>query len=145
MWIEFLRGLTSECEFLAPATEQQLSTAESALGIELPPDLRDLLRESDGVLGEYGLGLVWSLDRIVEDNLRFRSSTNFRDLYMPFDNLLFFADAGNGDQFAFSVQADGAIHRPAIFAWNHEDDSRTWVAQSLRNYLEGWISGKITL
>jgi cell wall assembly regulator SMI1 len=145
MWIEFLRGLTSECEFEAPATEQQLSTAETALGIKLPPDLRDLLRESDGVMGEYGLGLVWSLGQIVEENLRFRASPSFRDLYMPFDHLLFFADAGNGDQFAFPIHADGVIHRADVFAWNHEEDSRTWVAQSLRDYLEGWISGRITL
>jgi len=29
-----------------------------------------------------------------------RANVVFRESYMPFENLLFFADAGNGDQFA---------------------------------------------
>lgn len=35
---------------------------------------------------------------IVSDNPTLRTCEDFRDLYMPFDPLLFFADAGNGDQ-----------------------------------------------
>jgi hypothetical protein len=145
MWIELIRGLTAECEFSAPATEDRLSAAGRALGTELPPHLRDLLGESDGISGEYGLGLVWPLHRIVEDNRRFRENTDFRRLYMPFDHLVFFADAGNGDQFAFVLNAGGMIRRPDVFVWNHEDDSRTWVAPSLRHYLEWWLSGRIKL
>lgn len=145
MWIELIRSMTAECEFSAPATEERLFNAESVLGIELPHDLRHLLSESDGVSGEYGSGLVWPLDRIVEDNRHFRASTAFREIYMPFDHLLFFADAGNGDQFAFPIHADGVIHRPDVLAWNHEDDSRTWVAPSLKLYLEWWLSGRIKL
>jgi hypothetical protein len=63
---------------------------------------------------------------------------------MPFDNLLFFADAGNGDQFAFPIQA-GEVRRPDVFCWNHEDDSRIWVAPSLEKYLEWWLTGKLTV
>lgn len=63
--------------------------------------------ESDGIEGEYDLGLIWLLDRIVEDNLFFRGHTDFKELYMPFDCLLFFADAGDGDQFAFPIHAGG--------------------------------------
>ncbi len=63
--------------------------------------------ESDGIEGEYGPGLIWLLDRIVEDNLCFRGHTDFNELYMPFDCLLFFADAGGGDQFAFLINAGG--------------------------------------
>ena len=61
-----------------------------------------------------------------------------------FDPLLFFADAGNGDQFAFVITA-GKIRRPDIFAWDHENDSRTWVAPSLAKYLEWWLSGDLKL
>jgi hypothetical protein len=32
-----------------------------------------------------------------------------------------------------------------VFVWNHEDDSRTWVAPSLRVYLEWWLTGKIKI
>lgn len=83
------------------------------------------------------------LDRIVEVNLMFRQNANFRELYMPFDHLLFFGDAGNGDQFAFPIQSDGLIHRLDVFVWNHEDDSRSWVARSLKDYLDRWLTGRL--
>lgn len=145
MWKELIQRLSGECEFAPPASPERIAAAERSLGIDLPGPLRDLLSETDGVQGEYGLGLVWPLDRIVEDNLTCRGNENFRDIYMPFDHLLFFADAGNGDQFAFPIHADGVIRRPHVFAWNHEDDSRIWVAPSMKDYLDGWLSGRIKL
>jgi len=54
---------------------------------------------------------------------------------------LFFADAGNGDQFALVPMTT----RPEVFAWSHEDDSRTWVAPGLAKYLDWWLTGKIVL
>lgn len=59
---------------------------------------------------------------------------------MSFDQLLFFADAGNGDQFAFSM-----LGRFDVFAWDHETDSRTNVAPDLATYLEWWLDGRIRL
>ena len=58
---------------------------------------------------------------------------------MPFDPLLFFADAGNGDQFAFPITTAGA--RNDVFVWTHEDDSRRWYAASLDKYVAWWLSG----
>jgi hypothetical protein len=121
-----------------------LRVVEESLGVSLPGELRELLLESDGVLGEFGLGLVWPLERIERDNRSFRSTPAFRALYMPFDSLLFFGDAGNGDQFAFAI-LDGAVRNSDVFAWNHENDSRVWVAPSLRSYLEWWLTGRIRL
>ncbi|MFE4588193.1 SMI1/KNR4 family protein [Streptomyces laurentii] len=60
---------------------------------------------------------------------------------MPFDSLLFFADAGNGDLFALLPRID----RPDVFVWNDEDDSRTWAAPSLATYLEWRSTGQIEL
>ncbi len=50
---------------------------------------------------------------------------------MPFDCLLFFADGGNGDLFGYSI-LNGIVQRDDIYVWNHENDSRTWVAPSLK-------------
>ncbi|MEV5283286.1 SMI1/KNR4 family protein [Streptomyces sp. NPDC051994] len=58
---------------------------------------------------------------------------------MPFDALLFFADAGNGDLFALLATID----RPDVFVWNHEDDSRTCAAPSLAEYLRRRLTGQI--
>ncbi|MNG40245.1 hypothetical protein D3C84_1287410 [compost metagenome] len=64
--------------------------------------------------------------------------------YEPFDSLLFVADAGNGDLFGYSI-VDGAIPKEDIYTWNHEDDSRTWVAPSLKQFIEGWLKGEISI
>jgi len=143
-WKEHIEAICAQATFSEPAEVQALLAAETQLGMRLPQSLRELLAESNGVRGEYDLALIWPIERIVADNRSFRESKSFRTLYMPFDGLLFFADAGNGDQFAFAI-ADGQVRRPDIFVWDHEDDSRTWLAKDLREYLEGWVSGRIAI
>ena len=122
----------------APATQRALRAAQERLGHGLPDDLRVLLEESDGIQGEYDLALVWPVDRIAQDNFHFRTNADFADLYMPFDGLLFFADAGNGDQFFVSLSGNNEV-----YVWDHEDDSRTWVASTVLGYLEGWMRGHL--
>jgi SMI1-KNR4 cell-wall len=143
MWRSLVGRLYPVHEFRPGATESALADAEARLDHELPSDLRHLLAESDGVFGEYGLGLIWPTSRIVDDNLSFRSDPDFRRMYMPFDSLLFFADAGNGDQFAFRLVS--LRWEEDVYAWNHENDSRVWVAPRLDQYLEGWADGRITV
>ena len=142
MWQQLIVSLTPDHEFAAPVAWAELALAEEKLGLQFPDDLRGLLLETNGVQGQYGLGLVWPVERIVGDNVNFRTNEVFKGLYMPFDPLLFFADAGNGDQFAFPIQL-GTVRRNNVFVWNHEDDSRTWVAPSLAKYLEWWLKGTI--
>jgi cell wall assembly regulator SMI1 len=125
------------------ASEPELISAENTLGVRFPKQLRSCLLETDSIDDEYGFPLVWPLERIVRENQQFRSNADFRELYMPFDCLLLFADAGNGDQFAFPIQA-GEIRRDDIFVWNHEEDSRTWVAPSLAKYIEWRLAGKLS-
>ena len=127
-----------EATFRPPVQAEAVASAETTLGHSLPNDLGQVLAESDGIEGEYGLGLVWSLDRITADNASFRTDESFRDLFMPFDGLVFFADAGNGDQFALSLTGNCEV-----YVWDHETDSRSWVAPSVMAYLEGWMTGRI--
>ena len=144
MWRELISSLSKDCEFNPPAAFFEISAVEESLGVKLPDELKELLKETNGVSGEYGLGVIWTTEEIRKYNTEFRTETDFKDLYMPFDHLLFFADAGNGDQFAFII-LNGEIRRPDIFVWNHEDDSRTWAASSLYQYLEWWLSGKLKI
>jgi hypothetical protein len=142
MWRELVLELTPDATFDPPVTPAAIREAEEALSQPLPIAFRDLLMETNGVRGEYGLGLVWTLQRIVSDNVAFRTSADFAGLYMPFGPLLFFADAGNGDQFAF---LSPPVERDDVFAWDHESDSRRWVAANLEMYLRWWIGGQIKL
>lgn len=141
MWTDLIVALPGETALHPPATEAAIHECERLLSLPLPDELAALLRETDGVDGDYGAGLIWPIERISTDNLSFRRSPDFQQLYMPFDSLLFFADAGNGDQFAL-VPHTG---RPDVFAWDHENDSRTWVAPGLNQYLTWWLTGRIKL
>ncbi|NBI56074.1 SMI1/KNR4 family protein [Photobacterium alginatilyticum] len=141
-WISLVEQHTDDFEFSEPATLSEIVEAEKELDLIFPTALKECLLESNGVFGEYGLGLVWTLRAITETNTEFRQNNDFSELYMPFDSLLFFGDAGNGDQFAFPIQA-GVIRRDDVFVWNHEDDSRSWVAPSLEKYIEWQLNGKI--
>lgn len=141
MWRQRISQWASYAEFHDGATEAAIRECEAALGQRLPRDLAELLGETDGVDGEFGPGLIWPVAQIRRDNLMFRSNIDFGKLYMPFEPLLFFADAGNGDQFAFVMR-----DRPAdVFVWDHETDSRSMVAGSLALYLQGVIDGTISL
>ncbi|MEY2242066.1 SMI1/KNR4 family protein [Streptomyces sp. BF23-18] len=111
--------------------ESALAVAQERLGRRLPAELRALLLESDGVIGHTDTDTVWPLDQIVEQNLLFWSDASLARLYMSFDAFLFFGDNGGGDQFAFVQRPE----RPDIFVWEHESDSRRWVAGGLRDYL----------
>jgi hypothetical protein len=142
VWRELVRSVEPDAVFLPPAPGELIRQAEVQLGLAFPDDLQRLLAETNGVEGQHGLGVVWPLERIVADNIRFR--TTHRENYMTFESLFFFADAGNGDQFAFPVTTAGTA-RNEVFAWDHENDSRLWVADSLRSYLTGWLAGELTL
>ena len=143
-WRGFIEARCADATFHEPASASAISELELRLGTALPEELTGLLAKSDGVDGEYGLGLIWNCERIGEDNVSFRNNENFAKLYMPFEHLVFFGDAGNGDQFALAVR-DGVIGRRDLYVWDHENDSRTWVAPNVRTYIDWWLSGKISL
>jgi|SoiMethySBSTD1v2_1073268.scaffolds.fasta_scaffold24178_7 SUKH superfamily protein len=142
MWRKRLLKLCPGAELGPACAPVVLKKAEKALGVAFPEELRKLLADADGVVTEDGLDLIWPAARIREDNLAFRSNRDFEKLYMSFESLLFFADASNGDQFAFAI-CGGVISRSDVFVWDHETDSRNWVAPSLERYVEWLVSGKI--
>ncbi|MEV8503846.1 SMI1/KNR4 family protein [Actinoplanes sp. NPDC051475] len=108
-----------------------IAAAQERLGQVFPEDLASLLAESDGVRGDDELDVIWPVERIVRDNLEFRTVADFRELYAPFDGLLFFGDNGGGDQFAL-VPGDPVR---GVVVWDHETDERRTVADGLADYL----------
>ncbi|MGI5427816.1 SMI1/KNR4 family protein [Streptomyces sp. CA-179760] len=130
MWRESLEDLVTG-PWRPPAPYAALHAIETSLGSPLPPTLRFLLLETDGLEGPYGEDIVWAADRILNDDLAFRTRPEFRLLHRPFDPLLFFGDNGGGDQFAFVQDlGDGSVH-----VWDHETDERSLVAPDLGSYL----------
>ncbi|MEK2476212.1 MULTISPECIES: SMI1/KNR4 family protein [Streptomyces] len=132
MWREMISRIADSAELCSPAPDAAVMGVEARFPQELPVNLRQLLNETNGVMDEYGTEIIWSAERILQDNVAFRSEASFRELYMSFDELLFFGDNGGGDQFAF-VRSP---RREDVFVWEHETDSRNWVASSLEDYIE---------
>ncbi|MBM6648318.1 SMI1/KNR4 family protein [Bacillus sp. RIT 809] len=143
MWKNIIRSISLDLRLKNPATKDELAEVQKYLHVELPNDLSHLLQETNGIEGEYG-DFIWDASRIKTENMNMRNTVVFKDLYMPFDCLLFFADGGNGDLFGYSI-LNGIVQRDDIYVWNHENDSRTWVAPSLKTFMEWWGSGKITI
>lgn len=144
MWKEYIQTATTGYHYKNPATDAKTSQIKEKLQVELPQDLLDLLNETNGAFDEYGCPLIWSTDQIVKENLFFRNFEDYRDIFMPFDHLLFFSDAGNGDLFGYAI-LNGSIQREDIFVWDHETDSRKWIASSLKDFIEGWANGRISV
>jgi SMI1-KNR4 cell-wall len=155
MWRELIRELTCDeqptgdlhpgPDFFSGATPDELATVERTLGVRLPESLTELLRESNGILVMFGQHLVWSTDEIMRTNLAMRADPRYQESYMPFDHLLFFGDAGvDGIRFAFAISG-GRIDQDRVYAWYAIDDARILKALSLRAYVEGWLSGKLTV
>lgn len=133
-WKKHIATLAKDAKFGAPASKYEVAEVGRGLGLSLPSELELLLLECDGLVADYGADIVWPALEILHRNQEMRVTEGFRDLYMPFGNLLFFGDDGGGDLFAFAVQGNGSIGRPDIFRWEHETDGRIWFAASLRNF-----------
>jgi hypothetical protein len=142
MWTRFLKDLTSEYEFSPPANPEQLTHAETTLRHALPQHLKEFYLETNGLYyRDSFLDVVWTLEKVLEENLEFRQNPDFKSLYMSFDNLLFFSELGNGSLFGFAILGDGSARH--IYTWNPEDDSRQWIAESLTAFFEWLEAGKI--
>ncbi|OCA85074.1 SMI1/KNR4 family protein [Pseudobacillus wudalianchiensis] len=144
MWKERIDSFPGKYTFAEPATKEEIGELEKSLNVKLSQELKSFLCESNGVFDEYDYPLVWPVQQIIRENTELRTFEYFKDLYMPFDSLLFIANAGNGDLFGQAV-LNGAIQREYIYVWDHEDDSRTWVASSLKDFMKGWAGGTISI
>jgi len=137
MWRDLILAIDPEAVCHPPASSDQLAQLQGIMGVSLPTELADLLREMNGVEVVYGLGLIWSTEDIAQRNIELRRNWQPNGMmrgYMSVDHLLFFGDRGNGDLYGFPITPEGV--RNDVFLWNHEDDS--WMDQAVS--LRGWLS-----
>ncbi|MFC5603529.1 SMI1/KNR4 family protein [Sporosarcina koreensis] len=143
MWKDYISAISKEYSFKQPASNREITQINEVLSVELPKKLLELFSETNGVFDSFNFPLIWSTSQIVKDNSFFRNFKDYKDIYMPFDHLLFFSDNGCGDLFGYRI-LNGSIQTEDIYVWNHEDDSRMWVASSLELFIKGLITGEIT-
>jgi hypothetical protein len=126
-WVRRVSELAPDAVFGPPAPEPVLGAAETALGHRLPPDLRALLLEADGIRLD-GVAVVWPSARIVVRNLIARRPGD--------EPLLAFADAGDSDRFALLLRP----RRRDVVLSDRDDDYRMWTATNLATFLEALLS-----
>lgn len=143
-WREFISRVAPNHTVTDGMPWMQYAKLQETFGLDAHPELRALLESTNGIKSPLGYDLIWSIERIIEENTRVRLDLRLRKQYMPLDCLFFFADAGNGDYFGHAV-VDNQIQCSNVFVWCHDDDSRYVVATSVRRFLEGWLNGTIKL
>lgn len=131
MWREQIDGLTTTASFGEPASDAAIAAIATSLGQPVPDDLASILRELGTVLDEYGADIVWTADKIVSENQDFRTYPDYKQLYMPFEPLMFIGDTGDGSRFAYIRQPV----RPQIYVWDHESDGRWFAANDMADLL----------
>jgi hypothetical protein len=159
-WIHFLnKEITINDDkkfgFHEPASEISLIELKKQFNLsQLPPELEELYKQTNGVddllyikqLDERIIigDLIWPVERVIETNSSKRTSVTDNSIYKSFTNLFFFADAGNGDLFAFET-SNGIFEKSDVYSWNHEDDAREWLAPNMKAFIEGWLTGAIKI
>ncbi len=136
--------ISPQCTVNPGGSQANCARIKEALGHGLPEELEEFYGNWQSITGEYDTSIIWSADRVIDDNLLFRGNEDFDSLYMPFDCCLFFADAGNGDQFFVPVYRDGSTSWQ-VYVWNHETDERIWVAGHIHQFIKGWINGEVSV
>jgi SMI1 / KNR4 family (SUKH-1) len=139
-------------EFYEPAQSKLFEEFKQTFKTELPDSLKSLYVQTNGVgellkINESPLligYLILKLEDLITQNLELRQNESFAELYMPFDCLLFFSNAGNGDYFGFRV-LNNMIEWDEIYCWNHETDERIRVANNLFDFLTKWVKGEIKI
>lgn len=143
MWRDLISGLTPDWQFSPPASRADLDALAAALNVTLSPDLTALLAETDGVNDAYGYAIIWSCQRILAENSKFRTSPVFLQNYAPLDDILFFGSPGvDSIAFGFPISPPGSA---AILAWYPMEDRREQIAVSLRQFITTWLDGSLTI
>lgn len=127
-----------------PASGEEVARCESVLGECLHNDLLFILGEvTNGIdgIGLYALDLLWDATEVSARNVDMRTLATETGYYMPFESLQFFGDhQGNGDLVGLPTLAEPSS---SVFLWNHENDSRTWIAPDIPTYIEWFAADRI--
>lgn len=152
-------GIAKRPRFYPAASEEDLAAAEALLNARLPESLRSLLLETNGILelmaidgmvidgGDWfeAMWLLWNLAEIVEQNHFYRDAAEGGAYSRDFRRLAFFANAGcDGILFGFPMVED-RVCGPNVVVWSPIFDELEEVAPSLDDFLEGWVTGRISV
>ena len=144
MYKELISELAQENAWVKiqpPCSENDIVTAEKAVGYPFPKELRDLLLEMNG--DQY---LLLSIEGIVEQAKRNRETQeeyNDEDFAKELDKFIFFAGNGCGDYYCYHANADGVIDETSIYIWEHEEYCWKQVASNMAELITRYYHDEI--
>ena len=112
-----------------PCDEERLATAETALGVRLPPPMRAVFVEGDGrfrVDGEWWV--VWPLDRVVAETTAAWAEGTLNQ------GLVAFGDDGTGNPFCATEDEDEVVR------WSWIDGEVEQAEGTFAEFLTTWCS-----
>lgn len=142
--IEITNKQNIQLQLTKSVQERQIKIAQEKLNKNFPNELKNFYLISNGLseymteIGKIG-ELIWNIDRLVEENCSYQNAKLYQDIYKSFENILFFGDAGNGDNFGYLVPNN------IIISWNHENDERVIISSSLKEFVISWINNEIKI
>jgi SMI1 / KNR4 family (SUKH-1) len=127
-----------------PATADAIARCEKAIGIELPPSYKEVLREHDGVTFVIKLApgvemflMLLGTREIVDETLRMRGGwVDFPQVSL--DGLVVFADSMDGDVCLFD-QMQARDGRVPVLGGGHEDDPGLWRETVIADDFGQWL------
>lgn len=147
-------GTRSRPAFSPPAPAGEVERAEQRLGASLSQALKSLLQEHDGVMDQLSvddgpffdhLWIVWPLGEIVRENLQFGKRVLATGPTRAERDLLFFAGAGV-DGILFGQEASNEPQEDSpVFSWYPDGTAGRRLADTLADFLNGWLRHRITV
>lgn len=138
MYKELVAPFAQKNEWIVPqkpAAHEQIETAEQAMKVAFPNELKQLLKEMNG--DKY---FCLSCEQIVEYNRIVREGLS--EFYEGLYHLLFVAGNGCGDYYGYVIQS-GLCIEGQIIMWEHETNETHIVAASLAEMISRYYSGEI--
>ncbi|MBD3212418.1 MAG: SMI1/KNR4 family protein [Candidatus Lokiarchaeota archaeon] len=140
-WKNKISIISDEWKIIDPADPDLIVEIEQTFHIKLPEEFLNLYNATNGVKDQFSYDIIFPDKDLLKRNQEMRTNDGFKNLYMPFDHLLFIGEYGNGDLFGYPITMNREIKKRSIFIWNHENDSREWAAMSIIDLFIRAISG----
>ncbi|MCA9030117.1 MAG: SMI1/KNR4 family protein [Planctomycetaceae bacterium] len=146
-------GLTSQPEFHSASTSHEIQETEGRLLFSFSKELKKLLMETNGVMEMLSVDdseffenqwLIWPVDMIQDENLEYQQQRQTDEAHSNRNQVLFFSSAGT-DGILFGMRSCESTESPEVVAWYPIDNETVVVANSLSEFIDGWISGTISV
>lgn len=138
-WKTILRSLFESPQFGTPATPDDLENVWLNLDTELPEDLKNLLKETNGLTVQE-CGVVWSTQDMVAKNMDHWTSPVVPGPGGALEEYLFIGGEPGGHSYAYRRSCIGIPRKELLYQWNPNSSTFDEFATDLQEYLVRWKS-----